>query len=329
MNEPCRHAESSNNADGDRPRLFAEGFFDISRSIDKPQHKDEEHEEPKAIQHQTRKKRGLREQAYFCYLRWWGRVKPDRRIELILAVAIVVFAYAQWHTATTNNDSTARQADQLIAAAKYSAYAADRNANAAASFADSAQKINHGISDAVTELRAQADTTEIARQTSDANARSALDTSIASSHLDERPWIVGDGFAMSSEPQEGQMPTVKITMRNTGKTPALDLIPHSQASIWDHCASLDESKILPPKSIGVLAPGQTGMSFKADSLPYIEKSVNEYNAGLSRYCVRAKIHYTDVNGTEHWTTLCIYHTHGRPLAEFDYCSEGNDLDRNK
>lgn len=56
----------------------------------------------------------------------------------------------------SNNESTSEQTNQLIAAARINAYAAQQNALAAGNFANSAQHINQGISEAVGKLNLQA-----------------------------------------------------------------------------------------------------------------------------------------------------------------------------
>jgi hypothetical protein len=211
MDEPERHSESKNDADGEEQRLFPEGFFDISRRINSRQKQYEKESETEKFRHHQKRKRSLKEKTYFVYLRWWGRLPRDRRIEFIFALAIVYFSWAQWHTARMNNDATAQQTDQLIAAAKYGAYASERNALAAQSFAESARKINGGINNAVDRLNSQAQATSDVAHAGATQANAALATAnntsqqiveaqqantIAQQALDDqtRPWvgIVGD-----------------------------------------------------------------------------------------------------------------------------------------
>ena len=91
----------------------------------------------------------------FANLRWkhfWRFTELDRKVELILAGAIVAFAIIQMVNAHYANQASSQQTEQLIAAAKISALAANKNALAAASFADSARKINSGVNDAVIDI---------------------------------------------------------------------------------------------------------------------------------------------------------------------------------
>ncbi len=94
---------------------------------------------------------------------FWA-VSIDRKIELGLALAIAIFAFAQvwvaWDTAKGNTAQT----EQLISAAKISSYAAQQNVRAASDFAGSAKSINQGIGHAVDRLNLQAEATaELAR----------------------------------------------------------------------------------------------------------------------------------------------------------------------
>lgn len=250
------------------------------------------------------------------------RVKTGERWMIFLTAIVAGSAIFQTVQSCNNNASTAKQVDRIICAA-------DRIGGAADRFSGSAAHINEGIGNAVIKLQAQAEKMDTARQSSETNSQKALDASIQASRLDERPWIVGNGLSLSSEPEEGKMPTVTITLRNTGKTPALNMFPASHPSISDNCLPWNETKLPAPKSIGILAPGQTGLSFATDPLTYMKLPIDAYNAGINKYCVRAKVLYTDADKIQHWSTICMSHTHGRPLDQFDYCVEGNDVDRSK
>ena len=130
----------------------------------------------------------LRRRARYFFLRL-RRASPDRIIELIFALVIVIFTIMQYGNTKANNSSTTQQTDQLIAAGKYSAYAANQNAQASRSFAESASAISKGVDDAVSRLQAQALATELASESSNLNARRALDAAIDTAHQQQRAWI--------------------------------------------------------------------------------------------------------------------------------------------
>ncbi|MGA9354959.1 MAG: hypothetical protein WBV46_14810, partial [Terriglobales bacterium] len=173
--------------------------------------------------------------------------------------------------------------------------------------------------------------TESGIKGSQRQSKLALDASIDASRLDERPWVIGSSFTLSKELDSADIPITKITVANVGKTPALDMVPTSEPYIWNESISplgpLEEPKTK-STSLGVLAPGQTGVSFSTNPWLAPEYLFPAYKDGGSRYYVRAKVTYTDVNRLEHWTTICAYHIMGHPLTEFTYCSSGNDVDRN-
>ena len=105
---------------------------------------------------------------HFFYKLW--RISPDRAVELVLVVLALCFTWAQMHMTYRNNQGNTEQTNQLIGAAKYNAYAADRSAQASQNFASSAQGINNGVQDAVGRLQAQARGTQAIAEASAAQA---------------------------------------------------------------------------------------------------------------------------------------------------------------
>jgi hypothetical protein len=158
---------------------------------------------------------------------------PDRHIELLLALVISFFAYMQWHTAKSNNESATQQTDQLIAAAKISALAAKENAATAQSFADSAARINTGIGNAVDKLNAQVATTSDLAVAAGKQADQALVQSHAAQQqsvisanqleLSQRPWVSAN-FSVASPlvfDQDGGHVSIFVVIKNTGHSPAV------------------------------------------------------------------------------------------------------------
>lgn len=208
--------------------------------------------------------------------------------------------------------------------------ASEKNAAAAENFSASADGINAQTRLAVEKFERMAKASENSIRTLQNTAKDALDASVNASHLDERPWVVGKGFKLSNEPEENKMPSITVGLVNTGKTPALKIYPMSQAGIWYNSSSPPQmgNVSTPPKSIGVLAPGTSEIFFTSDPIPYVKDAVDTYNNGTANIYIRAKIIYADVNSILHWTTVCIFHIHGRPLDEFGYCGDGNEMDGN-
>lgn len=88
------------------------------------------------------------------------RVGPDRAVELGIAIVVVIFSGSQLYITVANARGNTDQTNQLIAASKFNAYAADQNAQASRNFAESARGINQGVNDAVGRLQAQANNTQ-------------------------------------------------------------------------------------------------------------------------------------------------------------------------
>ncbi|MBZ5696400.1 MAG: hypothetical protein LAN36_13700 [Acidobacteriia bacterium] len=155
----------------------------------------------------------------------------------------------------------------------------------------------------------------------------ALDTTIESFHLDQRPWAYMSQYVLSGEPEENKEFTIKIGMFNSGKTPAFDVTPKSQVFNYNvEPPETDFTKAPEAKSRGLVPPGITEISFTTDPMKIVGPSLSAYNNGINSIYVHARIDYVDAFKMPHWTTICIFHIHGRPLSEFQYCERGNDAD---
>jgi hypothetical protein len=150
--------------------------------------------------------------------RFWSS-GPDRHIELALAAIVAVVVVAQAYITWKNNASTTQQTEQLIAAAKYGAYASNQNALAARSFAESAGKINQGISNAVDKLNLQAEATRDLAEVAVSQARSAAELAEATK-AGNRPYVGWAGIDPFTEVPgtigSGQILKVPVLIRNFG-----------------------------------------------------------------------------------------------------------------
>jgi hypothetical protein len=169
--------------------------------------------------------------------RHWNRFTNgggDRVVELILAAAITFFAAGQWFTGCENNAATTAQTNQLISAAQINASASRQNALAAGSFANSAQSINHGISDAVDKLNLQASSlgdsaqqaNVLAREIADSNitALKQLELAKTATEAQTRPWI-GTEIQLTPTQQDISIdqhpPAFTVKLTNFGHSPAI------------------------------------------------------------------------------------------------------------
>ena len=229
----------------------------------------------------------------------------------------------QYNTAKKNAESSSEQTKQLISAA-------NKNADAAKSFSDSASAINDGISSAVGKLPAQAEKMDAARIAAEQQSRQSLDATIRNSHTDQRAWVgSGDTTFTINE----SAPVVVHTLgRNVGKSPAVDV---SSEISW----VVKPTKMGPLKrenivygqwtkklSNGTVFPGQNfGIDFiEREIIPNQSSIVNDLKNESSVFYIYGFIDYKDVFGVSHWTTFC-YQT-SREMKGVGTCAIYNDSD---
>lgn len=56
------------------------------------------------------------------------------------------------------------------------------------------------------------------------------------------------------------------------------------------------------------------------------QQVDAYTNKTNRICVQAMMRYRDSFKRWHWTKVCAFHVFGTPLDNFNYCSNGNEVD---
>lgn len=272
--------------------------------------------------------------------------EADRHAELILAFAITAFAGCQLIVTCNNNRSTSQQVDRLIAATNSIQSAAQSFSGSAAGIASSASQftasagdIDKGISSAVLKLQAQAKATEDSVNTArnavrenSSEAQRALTATIDTAHLDQRAWVVASNFSLSEEPVENKPFKVMISLANTGKTPALDVINVGAIYVWygqpiNNLAMPTNSRsraMIPPTIFGASGSG----SFETGEYKLSRRDLDQYDAKITNIYVNALISYKDVFGCPHWTRVCMFHVHGDPPEKFEFCSTGNEVDQN-
>jgi hypothetical protein len=215
----------------------------------------------------------------------------------------------------------------LFAYTSIAAYQACLTRSAIRDSKDSFRKTLKQMKDQTTAQQVAANASKSAAETSD----KALGASISATHLDQRPWVVWTGSKLSEEPQIGKEFTIICWIINTGKTPAIDVVPISKVLIWHgeppptHFGISTKGAL----SRSILAPGTgTGSkaSFTTDSFKLDAQQIDAYRRRQSSVYVHAKVFYTDTFDDLHWTTICISHEFGMPLDSFSFCEKGNDVD---
>jgi hypothetical protein len=261
----------------------------------------------------------------------------DRQIELILATSIFFLAIIQWNTVRSNNKSTAEQTSQLIAAAQISAYAAKDNVEASRNFADSAKSINQGISDAVGKLSLQAQRIEDSRQSSIVNSQKSLDATIAISRQDQRAWV--NIFGISSPTfrvgnstsfvylSEGQPFRFAIIVKNSGKSPAVDVVHKAQTAtgpVLEYVPPPDDRESKEGISRGEIAPDGTMLISLTYPHPITAGLIKSIESGEQTIYAVGKIYYFDVSRKIHYTSFCA--EMDKSLNTFNPCPNYNTTD---
>jgi hypothetical protein len=258
--------------------------------------------------------------------RYWNQLldeKPDRHIELVLSLAIAFFAATQLFTSCRNNDSTSQQTDQLISAAKISAYSATQNVQASRNFADSARSINQGIGEAVDKLGVQAGAANNMAETATIQAEVARQSAATSKKLLEterdldRALVAVQDVAISQTPD---MAYITFNFANSGRTVALHARYHIQGPSQfrinyenERFSGLKQTirKDIPEPSTSKTIEDWTevpdvGASSKTLPIELQKRRIAHDFLGLdyADYWT-GRIEYEDIFGGKQWTTFCI------------------------
>jgi hypothetical protein len=231
------------------------------------------------------------------------------------------------------NQASSQQTEQLIAAAKISALAANKNALAAASFADSARKINSGVNDAVNKLNLQAvSLNESAEQTG--RLASATEQANSNAVEGERPWFGGQIIVQNLE--VGKMPTAYITFMNSGKRPAK--VIHTNI-VWfcsDSFPADPESEYrkrgLSPNSVNSQQISTPGTSVTTDRnyelREFSEPFLTFLNRRMQTLFIIGRIDYQDIQTKKmDWTKVCVQYvppSNAVGVGTFGGCEQYND-----
>ncbi len=155
-------------------------------------------------------------------------------LTVILTVVIAGVGFLQWfvykqQTRIMGSDNP--QTQKLIEAASINACAAQKSAQAARDFADTAALINSGIGDAVKKLDAQAKAIDDSRKASERQSSKAFQSTVDNFRQEQRAWVGFSGFTVQPDPNNAGvvasaghppmgMNLAVAAILNSGKTPA-------------------------------------------------------------------------------------------------------------
>ena len=207
------------------------------------------------------------------------------------------------------------------------AQAAKRQAAAAQSFSDSADRIKTSMNDAVGKMDQQVTKLNSGVQQT---SRLARDAEIANTNaLDaDRPWI-GASFNISDFAAD-KTPVFTITFQNSGKRPAKITLSQTLAVDRDFGGDPIYERYDTTPSVSFIVPGQVFISsWKGRNYlsPISEILMKQMDAEIVPFRVYAQIEYTDVRtNARHWTHVCWRYLplHTTINGGFGNCSEYND-----
>ena len=187
------------------------------------------------------KETAIHERRKQSYWERFRRLKVDNQIiavsNLVLAATTGVYVLVSiltWLTISKDSQTASQQTDKLIKAANIQALAAQRNADAAQSFANTATQIKSTMSDAVTQLQRSAENSEIGIRQSNRNAQESITANVNALEVQQRAWVgitepvansVGLNQTSSIPSRQDYFLVVdgQIKLTNFGPSPAFDV----------------------------------------------------------------------------------------------------------
>lgn len=172
-----------------------------------------------------------------------------------------------------------------------------------------------------------------------AAAVQGIDVTVKQFHSAQRAWIFISNYTMSGEPEGDGFVLITCHVINSGKTPAVLTVnqnaigfmavgaPSPQAGFGtvEEIPEPDWSKINPGPLISI-PPGLTEFKFNLH-LRFSKAYADSYRRKERKAFVFSLVSYRDVFGHPHWTKACAKHTFGESLDSFEFCSHGNDTDK--
>jgi hypothetical protein len=185
------------------------------------------------------------------------------------------------------------------------------------------------------QLREMIDATGAAQQSIVESRRSRLQAeksfgaTIEQFHLDQRAWV-GPVAVRGITVKENAEAAISITIKNTGKTPAL----HMQSDLMLYDYLVDKTKRPqflytksgnPIRSIDTMLPQMEGtLAGTTFGIPLSHAQVIAFTSGTDVLYAYGKIKYFDVFKVQHHTTFCFYVT--KSLTGANTCDTYNEAD---
>ena len=141
-----------------------------------------------------------------------------------------------------------------------------------------------------------------------AQGQQALDASIAASRLDQRAWLTVDATGLANKLAIGKTPTVLLLIKNSGRTPALDVTIESRVFTRSALTEkeLSAESIGIPPSNPVMGPGGT-LTVPSTSSEAIcnQGQIDAVERGSHKLYAIGTIYYKDIFKFHHQTKFCF------------------------
>ena len=190
------------------------------------------------------------------------------------------------------------------------------------------------------QLEQMREATEASTKAADA-ATEQVAASKQSTQLDQRAWISIAAVRMiPNPPQPGKPITVEVGLKNTGKTPARNVVVAGVVEPGEPgklpLFTYNERERV---SLGVMAPTPSGHYFDVsyalvvtrristgEEAPATPEIIEQLESGKTTFYAHGRISYTDIFGKSHWTTYCVlFHRDQAPGSEFVFAATHNDM----
>ena len=172
-------------------------------------------------------------------------------------------------------------------------------------------------------------------KTNEALSKIALKQGIVISRLEQRAWI-SVLSVQNIKPQNDKPLNIPVTIKNTGKTPALDVTALACASVVKKNVkpTFSYNKILDPiQSRMIILPNdektteiniEDSQRISADG-KLTKEAIDYLNSGKETIYIYGKITYKDIFDEQHWTTFCYIYN---PVDGYSIiCEEYNNMDK--
>lgn len=136
--------------------------------------------------------------------------------------------------------------------------------------------------------------------------------------ISSRAWISIGGYELDHEPVDGEKIGVRVTVTNTGSTPAVDVITKTRLSVLDEPIEDDWHAAPAGTEAAVVFPGATSNSV-APTLDIPIGTTADYEKGDLHVWITGLITYKDVFGGSHYVQFCATHDASQEPELFSNC----------